>query len=70
MMSMDQHCSEAERAITKRTLLFVLQESRRNQLKDFVHVAGPLGVTQFVILTATEHAAYLRLAKAPRVRLF
>ena len=45
-----------------------LQESKRNVLKDFVHIAGPLGVTQFLILTATENACYLRIAKTPRVR--
>lgn len=45
----------------------MLQESKRNVLKDFVHIAGPLGVTQFLILTATENACYLRIAKAPRV---
>ena len=44
-----------------------LQESRKNQLKDFVHIAGPLHVSHFLILTATEQAAYLRLAKVPRV---
>ena len=43
------------------------QESRKNQLKDFVHIAGPLHVSHFLILTATEQAAYLRLAKVPRV---
>ncbi|DBB05326.1 TPA: hypothetical protein ACH3X3_010553 [Trebouxia sp. C0006] len=43
-----------------------LRESKRNVLKDFVHIAGPLGVTQFLILTATENACYLRIAKAPR----
>ena len=43
-----------------------LKESRRNQLKDFVSVAGPLGVTHFCMLTATQHASYLRLARAPR----
>ncbi len=42
------------------------QESKRNQLKDFVNIAGPLGVTHFLILTATETAAYLRVAKTPR----
>ena len=47
--------------------LLCLQESKRNVLKDFVHIAGPLGVTQFLILTATENACYLRIAKAPRV---
>lgn len=35
-------------------------------LKDFVHVAGPLGVTHFVMLTATHNASYLRVAKPPR----
>ena len=32
-------------------------------------IAGPLGVSHFMILTATENAAYLRIAKTPRVRL-
>lgn len=40
-----------------------LKESKRNQLKDFVNVAGPLGVTHFLILTATHNASYLRVAK-------
>lgn len=44
-----------------------MQESKRNQLKDFVNVAGPLGVSQFLILTATENSSYLRIAKVPRV---
>lgn len=44
------------------------QESKRNQLKDFVNIAGPLGVTHFLILTATETAAYLRVARTPQVR--
>jgi hypothetical protein len=47
----------------------IAQESRKNQLKDFVDIAGPLGVSHFMILTATENAAYLRLAKTPRVGL-
>lgn len=45
-----------------------LKESRRNQLKDFVAVAGPLGVTHFMMLTATDQASYLKVAKTPRVR--
>ena len=45
----------------------LLQESKRNSLKDFVHVAGPLGVTHMLLLTATETACYLRVAKSPRV---
>ena len=44
-----------------------MQESKRNQLKDFVNVAGPLGISHFLILTATEHSCYLRLARTPRV---
>lgn len=40
-----------------------LKESKRNQIKDFLHVAGPLGVTHFLILTATHNASYLRVAK-------
>ena len=40
-----------------------LRESKRNQIKDFLHVAGPLGVTHFLILTATHNASYLRIAK-------
>lgn len=45
-----------------------LRESKRNQLKDFVSVAGPLGVSHFMILTATDSSSYMRIAKAPRVR--
>jgi hypothetical protein len=44
-----------------------LQESKRNILKDFVSVAGPLGVTHFLMLTATEKSSYLKLCKSPRV---
>lgn len=44
------------------------QESRKNQLRDFVDIAGPLGVSHFLILTATDTAAYLRIAKTPRVK--
>lgn len=43
-----------------------LKETRKNVLKDFVAVSGPLGVSHFLILTATKNASYLRLAKTPR----
>lgn len=43
------------------------QESRKNVLRDFVDIAGPLGVSHFLMLTATDNAAYLRVAKTPRV---
>lgn len=46
-----------------------LRESKRNTLKDFLSVAGPLGVSHFLILTATDKASYLRVAKTPRVSL-
>jgi ribosome biogenesis protein SSF1/2 len=36
-------------------------------LRDFVDIAGPLGVSHFLMLTATDNAAYLRVAKTPRV---
>lgn len=44
-----------------------LRESKRNTMKDFLAVAGPLGVSHFLILTATEKSNYLRVAKTPRV---
>eukprot|EP00877_Chromochloris_zofingiensis_P011512 jgi/Chrzof1/6614/Cz19g02210.t1 len=43
-----------------------LKESKRNVLKDFVAVAGPLGVSHFLILSASENASYLKVAKSPR----
>jgi hypothetical protein len=44
------------------------QESRKNSLRDFVSVAGPLGVSHFVMLSATDNSSYVKLAKTPRVR--
>ncbi len=44
-----------------------LRESKRNTIKDFVAVGGPLGVSHFIILTATENASYMKVAKTPRV---
>eukprot|EP00798_Chlamydomonas_sp_ICE-L_P006618 gene6618-3274_t len=46
-----------------------LKESKRNVLKDFVSVAGPLGVTHFLILTATDRSTYLKVCKTPRASL-
>ncbi|KAJ8444038.1 hypothetical protein Cgig2_020884 [Carnegiea gigantea] len=43
-----------------------LKEKRRNNLKDFLNVAGPMGVTHFLILSKTHAAAYLRVAKTPQ----
>lgn len=42
-----------------------LKETSRNTIKDFVHVAGPLGVSHFLIVSHTKNAAYLKVARAP-----
>lgn len=42
-----------------------LKEKKKNTLKDFVHVAGPLGVTHLLIISSTENAPYLRVARCP-----
>ena len=43
-----------------------LQEKRRNNLKDFLNIAGPLGVTHFLMLSKTETAPYLKVARTPQ----
>ena len=43
-----------------------LKESKTNKLKDFVQVAGPFGVSHFIILSATENSKYVKIAKTPR----
>ena len=43
-----------------------LKESKRNSLKDFVSVAGMFGVSHMLLLTQTEKANYLRVAKNPK----
>lgn len=43
-----------------------LKEKKRNSVQDFLHVAGPLGVTHFLILSHTNEAAYLKVARCPR----
>ncbi|KAG0004393.1 hypothetical protein BGZ79_009464 [Entomortierella chlamydospora] len=43
-----------------------LRERKNNRLRDFVAVAGPLGVTHFVILSRTEHGTNLRISRVPR----
>jgi len=42
------------------------QERKNNRLRDFVAVAGPLGVTHFVIMSRTEHGTNMRIARVPR----
>ncbi|KAA8517846.1 hypothetical protein F0562_015320 [Nyssa sinensis] len=43
-----------------------LKEKKRNNLEDFLNVAGPMGVTHFLILSKTETAPYLRVARTPQ----
>ncbi|KAL3827822.1 hypothetical protein ACJIZ3_016624 [Penstemon smallii] len=43
-----------------------LKEKKRNNLKDFLNVAGPMGVTHFLILSKTPTAPYLRVARTPQ----
>ncbi|XP_032868232.1 suppressor of SWI4 1 homolog isoform X3 [Amblyraja radiata] len=39
---------------------------KKNMLKDFVSVAGPLGVTHFLIFTKSSNCVNLKLARLPR----
>ena len=43
-----------------------LRARKTNKLRDFVAVAGQLKVGFFLIVSATERAAYLRLCRSPR----
>ena len=43
-----------------------LKVTKSNVLKDFVHVAGPYGVTHFIVLSKTEKAPYLKICRLPR----
>ncbi|KAF2315433.1 hypothetical protein GH714_039227 [Hevea brasiliensis] len=40
-----------------------LREKKRNNLRDFLNVLGPMGVTHFLILSKIETASYLRVAR-------
>ncbi|XP_012291604.2 suppressor of SWI4 1 homolog isoform X2 [Aotus nancymaae] len=42
-----------------------LQVRKKNSLKDCVAVAGPLGVTHFLILSKTETSVYFKLMRLP-----
>ncbi|XP_076866059.1 suppressor of SWI4 1 homolog [Brachyhypopomus gauderio] len=43
-----------------------LKVKKKNVLKDFVTVAGPLGVTHFLVFTKTPSSINLRLARLPK----
>lgn len=45
---------------------FQLQEKKRNNLRDFLNVAGPMGVTHFLMLSKTGTSPYLRVARTPQ----
>jgi ribosome biogenesis protein SSF1/2 len=42
-----------------------LQERRNNAIKDFLNVAGPLGVTHMISFSGTELGTYMRLGRVP-----
>ncbi|KAJ8369808.1 hypothetical protein SKAU_G00098360 [Synaphobranchus kaupii] len=43
-----------------------LEVRKKNVLKDFVALAGPLGVTHFLIFTKTPSSVNMRLARLPK----
>ena len=47
-------------------IYILFQEKKRNSLKDFLNVAGPMGVTHFLILSKTATAPYLRVGRTPQ----
>ncbi|EEB07339.1 RNA-binding protein [Schizosaccharomyces japonicus yFS275] len=42
-----------------------LKERRSNKLKDYITMAGPLGVTHLLVLSRTEKSPYLRFIRTP-----
>jgi ribosome biogenesis protein SSF1/2 len=43
-----------------------LKEKKRNSLKDFLNVAGPMGVTHFLMLSKADGPPRLRVARTPQ----
>ncbi|KAJ4897483.1 Peter Pan-like protein [Raphanus sativus] len=43
-----------------------LKEKKRNTLRDFLNVSGPMGVTHFLMLKKTASALSLRVARTPQ----
>jgi ribosome biogenesis protein SSF1/2 len=55
-----RHCLEPDTAVR-------LKERRANKLKDFLVMAGPLGVTHLLLFSRSESGnVNLRLARTPR----
>ncbi|KAG6522894.1 hypothetical protein ZIOFF_020049 [Zingiber officinale] len=46
--------------------LLELQEKKQNKLKDFLNVAGPMGVTHFLMLSYPKSIPHLRVARTPQ----
>lgn len=43
-----------------------LAASKKNNLRDFVAIAGPLHVTHLLVFTQTEHGDYMKIVRMPR----
>lgn len=43
-----------------------LKATKSNVLKDFVHVAGPYGISHFIVFSKTETSPYLKICRLPR----
>ncbi|XP_010938387.1 peter Pan-like protein [Elaeis guineensis] len=43
-----------------------LKEKKRNNIKDFLNVAGPMGVTHFLMLSNPKSVPHLRVARTPQ----
>ena len=46
--------------------LIVTKATKKNVLKDFISVAGPMGVTHFIIISKSTEHVYLKIARLPR----
>lgn len=44
----------------------IYKATKKNVLKDFLAVAGPMGVTHFIIISRTSEYVYLKFARIPR----
>lgn len=43
-----------------------LRVKRKNRLRDFVDMAGPLGVTHMVLMSQTDNGTNIRIARTPK----
>ncbi|XP_002163125.3 suppressor of SWI4 1 homolog isoform X1 [Hydra vulgaris] len=43
-----------------------LKVTKSNVLKDFVHIAGPYGISHFIIFSKTEKSPYMKIVRLPR----